>query len=349
MFLFIIIALLFILYLKPHQRYHIFQSEKRLRNIEVHNFSGPKTKTQWWYFDCLSEDGSVLAFMFTPYQWWSEEKWDNGEKSLFYISYRNNEGHVLKDKAVFDSSKVKFTENSIKSPFFELYKMHGKKNRNYNIEVFLKKIKASIKIHSDLKPFSPFPTGRFDRFVSKYLIGFKGTAPDFQYASYVPSGKMEWSLDVEGQKVQNTGLAYHEQGRFNGLANEMGQGWIWIHFVSERLNIFGKPGIFLFVQMDGKVLFDGITILRKCQLSNEKYSEDQKDTLINGSLHYYSKSMLFEIVPLGLPSQVLLSVRSYNGRKTWASVVQPSKINFRYKDKEFSEEGNLILETCKTG
>ena len=44
------------------------QSDKRIKRTEDYNFIGEKAMTQWWYYDCIFEDGSVLVFLFTPYQ-----------------------------------------------------------------------------------------------------------------------------------------------------------------------------------------------------------------------------------------------------------------------------------------
>ncbi len=89
----IIIKLSFLILLiafacSPLHNLNKIQSDHQFKKFENLNFAGEKAHTQWWYFDCILEDGSVLVFLFTPHHWWEEKK-KTSNKSLFYISYIN--------------------------------------------------------------------------------------------------------------------------------------------------------------------------------------------------------------------------------------------------------------------
>jgi hypothetical protein len=55
----------------PLRHLNKFQSDHQFKKTEDLNFAGEKAKTQWWYFDCFFDDGSMMVFFFTPHQWWS--------------------------------------------------------------------------------------------------------------------------------------------------------------------------------------------------------------------------------------------------------------------------------------
>src|SRR4051794_37962641 len=80
---------------------HKIQSDKRMRKTEDRNFTGPKAPTQWWYYDCIFDDGSVLVLLFTPFEWWDEAEKMPTNKSLFYFSYMNAKGEVKSQRKVF--------------------------------------------------------------------------------------------------------------------------------------------------------------------------------------------------------------------------------------------------------
>jgi hypothetical protein len=330
-----------------HYLYKI-QSDRQIASTEDLNFQSKKASTQWWYFDCFFEDGSVLVFLFTPYQWWSENEKMPTHKSLFYISYMNAKGEVESESKVFDAKEVIYDKKSIKCPYFELSRAHDEHARNYTVNFFMDKIKGTAKIKSVSKAFSPFPTGSMGPLLSKYILKLKGQGSSFRYASHVPQGNIDCHLTMNDTLVDLSGKAYHEQGWFSGLPHQMGAGWSWVHFVSKNINIFGTPEQFLCLEKDGKRLIGGLhTFDKGCVLSDMVYANPTENYLLGGKLSFASSKLSFEVTPTGKPSIPLIFMPSVDTDQSWGTALQPSVITFRQKGIEVKEEGWLLLESCR--
>jgi hypothetical protein len=326
---------------------HKIQSDNKLRKTENLNFLSSKATTQWWYFDCFFEDGSVLVFLFTPQQWWSEKEKMPTYKSLFYFSYMKANGEVISESKVFDSKEVQYDEKSLKSPYFELFKSHGKNTREYTINFLLDEIKGSAKIRSGSKAFSPFPTGHMGPFGMKHIAKCLREGADFRYASHVPQGKIDCNLDIKGTQLSLSGKTYHEQGCFNGTPDEMGKGWTWFHFVSKNINLFGTPKAFLCLEKEGKRLIGGAdNSTNGCVLSDMVYTDKLKNFLIGGKLSFASTNLSFIVTPSGQPSTTLIRIPSFDTDQVWGTSSQPSLISINHDGKKLEEEGRLLLEMC---
>jgi hypothetical protein len=338
------IILILALSCSPLHQIHKIQSDKRIKKTEDRNFIGEKALTQWWYYDCVFEDGSVLVFLFTPYQWWDEaEKMPTG-KSLFYCSYMNAKGEMTSQRKIFAATEVLYDKNSIQSPCFEISRAHRKNNRNYSINIFLDSIKGSVKISSESKAFSPFPRGSMSATITKlFKRRVKGLA--YRYSAHVPQGTVNCKLEIQGKDLELAGKAYHEQGWFTGTPDKMGEGWTWFHFVSKNMNIFGTPGQFFCLEKEGKRLIGGID--KKCTLSEMSYSNTQKNLLTGGKLKFNSGKLSFELNPTGKQGTPLICLPSVDTQQLWGTVLQPTTIKLKYKKEELEEEGVMFLETCK--
>lgn len=324
------------------------QSDKKFKKTENANFSGNKAKTQWWYFDCFLEDGSILVFLFTPHEWWNEEQPLSKGRSLFYISYMYPDGKVKSVSKVFDFSQLSYDEKKIECPYFKISKSHTKNSRNYLIDFYLDEIKGSANIRSVSKGFSPLPTGSMGKFATRHILKLKGKNLAFRYAAHVPQGEISCELEIDQRPVVQKGKVYHEQGRFTGSPEQMGKGWTWFHFVSKNVNIFGKPGDFLCIEKEHKRLIAGIGF-KKTVLLDKVYSQDPTTYLMGGKLQFKSNKVSFEISPTGRPSTPLILIRSFDTHQLWGTVAQPSILKLNDKGKELVEEGMLLLETCKMG
>lgn len=347
----LLIALIFALVFSLSPFYKLFriQSDKKIRKSENENFAGNKSLTQWWYFDCVLEDGSVLVFLYAPYQWWSEGDSGSSNKSLLYFSCLDKNGLVTSEKKVFDISEVEFGENFISSTYFSLKKSHEKNNRNYQLDISLDEIKGSLKINSVNKAFSPFPGGDMGRFATKYILKLDGEDPIFRYASHVPEGKVQGNISLGDSTKTIFGKVYHEQGMFRGLPHQMGNGWAWFHFVSDRYNIFGTPEEFFCMQKDGEKIIGGITLFNKgCVLSDKVYDSVNTNLIVKGKMNFESSNLSFNIESNG-KSKVLVSIPSSSTDQLWGTVAQPSTIKVIQDSKLEEEEGWLFIETCKMG
>ena len=332
----------------PHFFYK-FQSDRWIRKTEDWNFSGVKSKTQWWYYDAVLADGSVLIFMFTPVQWWSENSNDASNQALACVSLLSTDGNVVTTKEGFDANSVKYSEYKIQCKAFTIERKHGRNNRHYTIELNLPRAKGSVVIDSFTKAFSPFPGGVVNTFVSKHLLKLKGEKPLFRYAAHVPHGEARCDLQIDDQLVRQAGKAYHEQGMFRGLPEYLGKGWAWIHFVSNTFNIFGKPQDFVCLEKNGKKTISGTTFFdRGVVLSDVVYDMEEKNLIVSGALSFRSNKLEFTVTPsaTGIP---LIVIPSAETEQLWGTVAQRSTLRYKQDGGAVEEQGWLLIETCKMG
>lgn len=328
----------------PLHHINLIQSDKRIKKTEYLNFTEEKAMTQWWYYDCVFDDGSVLVLLFTPYQWWDEFEKMPTNKSLFYLSYMNAQGNVISQRKVFDASEVQYAPNSIKSSCFEITRAHDKSNRIYSINFFLDSINGTININSIQKAFSPFPRGSMSATISNILKKkVKGLA--YRYAAHVTEGKVHCNINMNENLLALKGKAYHEQGWVTGTADQLGDGWTWFHFVSKNINIFGTSEQFFSLEKHGKRLYGGLN--KKCSISEMNYSDTEMHLLTRGNLTFHSNKISFGLTPTGTAYTPLIVMSSVDTDQLWGSVLQPTAIKFRYKKTELEETGVMLLETCR--
>ena len=327
--------------------FHKIQSDDRLRKTEVRNLLDEKALTQWWYFDFFFDDGSVLVLMFVPHHWWTDPEKEPDAKTLIYVSYMTANGELIKAEKVIDSNEVHYDENGLKSPYLEIIRSHQKKTREYTINFFLDEIKGTAKIVSNSKDFSPLPTGSLKAFGTKFILGKKGKGLQYRYAAHIPQGKVTCKLDINDNYISLSGKAYHEQGWFTGQPHQMGDGWVWFHFVSQNINIFGAK-TFLYLEMDGQVIIGGLNSFnRRCVLSDSIFANKPSNLLVGGKFSFNSSNSSFDIIPIGKKSTTLVCIPSKDTDQIWGTVLQPSIITIQYHGKEFKAEGLLLLETSK--
>lgn len=323
---------------------HKIQSDKRLRKTETKNFIGEKALTQWWYFDFFLDDGSVLVLMFVPHHWWADPEMEPDAKTLIYASYLGVDGQVTISEKIIDSSEVIYGENSLKSSFLEIVRSHDKKNREYTINFFLDEIVGTAVITSDAKAFSPLPTGSMGSFGTRHILR-KGKGLAYRYAAHVPQGEAVVNLTVNDSQVDMTGKAYNEQGWFSGQAHQMGDGWVWFHFVSENINLFGARSFF-FLEMNGERIIGGLNSFNSsCLVSDSIMVADVPNFLMGANLNFNSPKTSFEVTPLGKKNSRLVYIPSEITDQVWGTVLQPSRMDIEYKGQVISEEGRLLIET----
>src|SRR5262249_15763270 len=61
-------------------------------------------------------------------------------------------------------------------------------------------------------------------------------------------GTVSGTLTMAGERIVVDGHGYHEQGRFDEAPERLSKGWFWCHFLHPDWNVFGSPGVFLYVQ-----------------------------------------------------------------------------------------------------
>ena len=341
--LFICVISIFIISCTPLHNIYKIQSDRRIEKTEDLNFTGEKALTQWWYYDCVFEDGSVLVILFTPYKWWDETVNYPANKSLFYLSYMKANGEVVTSQKTIDVSEIVYSNDSIKSPYFEIIRTHEKQNRSYTVNFFLDSINGSVKINAYEKAFSPFPRGSMSSTITQlFKKNAKGLA--YRYSAHVTEGIVKCKIELKKMVIELSGKTYHEQGWFTGRPDQMGDGWVWFHFVSKSMNVFGTAGKFFCLEKNGKCIIGGLE--KKCFFSEMTYSGTQKNLLIGGKLILNSKKLSFEISPVGKTSYTLICLPSVDTDQLWGTVLQESGIEYTSKKNVLIEDGVMFIETC---
>jgi hypothetical protein len=327
-----------------HKSYKI-QSDNRLRKTEHKNFVGDKALTQWWYFDFFLDDGSVLVLMFVPHHWWTNPKEEGDAKTLICTSYLKANGELITAEEIINSNEVIYEENSVKSSYLEIIRSHDETTREYTINFFFDEIQGSAQITSDSKAFSPLPTGSMGSFGTRHILR-KGKGLGYRYAAHVPQGDAIVNLDINDTYISLAGKAYNEQGWFSGQAHQMGDGWVWFHFVSENINLFGARSFF-FLEMNGERIIGGLNSFNsRCVVSDTVMFDNVPNFLMGGNLNFRSSKTSFEVAPLNKTNSRLIYIPSDNTDQVWVTVLQPSIMNIQYKGQDFTEEGRLLIETC---
>jgi len=323
---------------------HSIQDDKQFRKTENKNFNGEKALTQWWYFDFFFDDGSVLVLMFVPHHWWTDPESEEDANTLIYVSYLNADGELVKSEKIVHSSEIQYDENGLKSPYLEILKSHDKKSREYTINFFLDEIQGTAKITSDAKAFSPLPTGSMGPFGTRHILR-KGKNLAYRYAAHVPQGEATVNLDINDIHYNLSGKAYNEQGWFSGQAHQMGDGWVWFHFVSENINLFGARSFF-FLEMNDEILIGGLNSSKsRCVVKDSVMSVFNPNFLMGAGLSFESSKLSLDVTHTGASNVRLIYIPSDHTDQVWGTVLQPSKIILQYKGQEIIETGRMLIET----
>ena len=203
-----------------------------------------------------------------------------------------------------------------------------------------------MNIASDSKAFSPLPSGSLGSFGTKHLLKQEGKV-SYRYAAHVPKGLASCRLKLGNDSLNLSGQAYHEQGWFTGQAHQMGEGWEWFHFASKSVNLFGAK-TFFYLELNDEILIGGLNNGdSRCKLSDEVIAENTSNFILGGSLNFSSPKLSFDVVPINSTSTPLIYIPGIDTDELWGNIMQPSSIQITYKGEELSEEGKLIIETCR--
>ena len=258
----------------------------------------------------------------------------------------NKNGELIVSNEVFDTNKVIFDTNSFISPFLDVIKSHDKTNREYTLNFKTDNINGSAKITSDTKAFSPLPIGSLGSFGAKHFLKQQGKVA-YRYAAHVPKGDASFNLEIGDEHINLSGQAYHEQGWFSGEAHQMGEGWEWFHFASESVNLFGARSFF-YLELNGELLVGGLNSFNsRCRLTNEVFSLNTSNFILSGELNFSSPKLSFNVVPIESTGTPLIYIPSKNTDQLWGTTLQRSQIQINRRGVELSEEGSLIIETCR--
>ncbi len=96
--------------------------------------------------------------------------------------------------------------------------------------------------------------------------------------------------------------------------------------------------------MDGEILNGGLNSFNsRCKLSEEVFSKNSSNYILEGQLNFTSSKITFEVLPIGNISTPLIYIPSDNTDQLWGTTLQRSVINISNQGVDFSEKGSLII------
>lgn len=127
----------------------------------------------------------------------------------------------------------------------------------------------------------------------------------------------------------------------------MGDGWIWFHFTSENVNLFGARSFF-YLEMNGEPVIGGLNSYdSRCLVTNRILADNPPNLVIGGKLSFTSAKTKFTVASTGQQSAQLVGIPSDETDQLWGTVLQPSRIHLFHEGEELLENGNLLIETCR--
>ena len=248
---------------------------KRKRIPQSEEAYAPDAHLQWWYFDATFEDGHRLLTYFLPRFRGTIEN-QVLDQPYLNVVLRRPDGAILREPRAFSPSEFlphpgEFGASFGKDCSVTYEKGPGEDDLGYyTLKARAGRLGYDLKLLPDIPPWSPFgPRACAPRFGMMLARRSISTRDYMHYAPFVPRGRIEGRVVVDGQTVEVRGLGYHEQGRFSFPLHEFAEAWYWLHIEHPPWTVltgtvarppgFLKPrketrGGFGFVQRAGKPL-----------------------------------------------------------------------------------------------
>jgi hypothetical protein len=330
--------------------YRRIQSPATLRKLEHRNFVGEMGKMQWWYVDVLMGDGSVLMIAFVPKKWWPNVDGADLDDAFLMVSLlRAQQGDVLSVSRTLDTTTV---HNSTEELSYEIPgAMRIVRNADgYSFHFELDEVRGQVDLRLLAEVFSAFPRGVLPSWGRALLLGGGGGREPFSYVSNVPRGEASGRLILAGEEVSVAGVAYHEQGRFMDRAEALSRGWFWCHFLHPEWNIFGSPGMFLYVQKGTEEpLFRGFKLFGKAfELENRRSTRvpNHPKVYCGGDMRLQRGDLTLTIHADHEGQVPLISFPSATTRQIYHTLVTDAQLLVERSSGQERVEGRMIFETC---
>jgi hypothetical protein len=230
---------------------------------------------QWWYFDAAFDDGHRLLTYFLPGFKGGIENQAMDEPFLNVVLKRPD-GVIVREPRSFPPSEffprtgdfgARFGEDC--SATFEKGPEEGDLGR-YILKAKAGRLSYELVLTPDAPAWSPFgPPAQIPRWGMMLARRSLSTQDYFHYAPFVPRGRMEGKMVLDGEAFDVRGTGYHEQGRLSFPLYEFTQAWYWLHIEHPPWTILTgtavhPPGLlkpkketrggFAYVQKEGKRL-----------------------------------------------------------------------------------------------
>lgn len=302
----------------------------------------PMAQMQWWYFDFLLRDGSVLVVGFSPKKWWRDHEEASREEPFFRASLLTSDGKVHSFNKSFPPGSLASSKGRVEIPGqLSISYEQGQYRLQFNMEGF----QGLLKVTDISRPFSPLPFGRIPGWIRSLFFKAPKGVPDFTYAAQVPRGKVSGSIAFQSHPARAEGWAYHEQGRFDALPEHLSQGWFWFHFLHPEWNLFGTPE-FISVQEKEKVHFSGLSLFDPhYEVKNRVFDSKNPKILCGCEIHFTHKKKKFRIDAFPETAVPLISCPSIYSQQLWTTLSVASELKIGSDGEMKTYAGKILLET----
>lgn len=330
--------------------YRRIQSSTRLDRVERANFVGEKGQMQWWYVDILMHDGGVLMIAYVPKKWWPDVDEANLDDGFLMVSLlRAGQSEVLSINVTLDPSTTIVSEQELAYEIPSALRITRTKD-GYTFHFELDEIRGQVDLQREASVFSAFPWGSLPGWGRTLLLGGGAGRDAFNYVTCLPRGRATGQLTLHGEQVAISGPAYHEQGRFIPPAEALSRGWFWCHFLHPEWNVFGSPGLFLYVQRGTEEpVFRGLNVFGKnFELENRRSTRVPKHPKVycGGDMRFEHKDLTLTIHAEPDGQTPLISFPSATTRQIYHTLVTDAQMTVKGRGGLERVDGRMIFETC---
>lgn len=337
--------------------YRWLQSARALEKLEQENFLEKKARMQWWYVDVVMSDGSVLLAAFVPKKWWLDTVDANLDDALVMVAMLGGADRKLRSMSkTLDASRMRSSEQGLclEIPGLTIAR-EGGDPATYRFTFDLPEVKGSLEVRAVARPFSAFPGGKLSGLGRAALLSGRLGTEKFSYVSQVPRGKASGELTLGSERIVIDGHAYHEQGRFDDAPERLSKkGWFWCHFLHPEWNVFGSPGVFLYVQQQQheRPIFRGLNLFdRSLGFKNRTLAGEppHHQVFSGGEMRFAYGGLELSIRADPKRNMPLISFPSATTRQIYHTLVTDAQLTVERKGAADSFAGQMILESCWVG
>jgi len=195
----------------------------------------PDAFLQWWYFDAMLASGHRFLTFFLPRFEGSIEDNEPG-LPMVDIVIRRPDGATVRDRRFFRPGEVAASTNNVEAFFGPDCSVVYRKDAGgtglgrYLLKARAERIAYDLILEPEIPPWAPTGgIGRFPRPLIMLLRRTLFTRDWFHYVPFVPRGRLQGSIVVDGEALDARGTAYHEQGRLNFCLGDFVPVWYWMH------------------------------------------------------------------------------------------------------------------------
>jgi hypothetical protein len=336
--------------------YRWLQSAAALRKLERQNFLEKKARMQWWYVDILMNDGSVLLVAFVPKKWWLDTVDASLDDAFLFVTMVSGADRTSRSVSkTLDASRLRSAERGLglEIPGALTIARDAGDPATYRFTFDVPEIQGWLEVRSQARPFSAFPRGTLPALGRAVLLGGRLGTEAFSYVTQVPRGTVSGTLTMGGERIVVDGHAYHEQGRFDDAPARLSKGWFWCHFLHPEWNVFGSPGVFLYVQQrQDRPIFAGFNLFdRSLGLKNRTMAGEPPHPPVfsGGEMRFGYRGLRLSITADPKRNMPLISFPSATTRQIFHTLVTDAELTVERTGTVNSFAGQMILETCWVG